>query len=48
MRDFKIDFLDLLQLMLIYLKLTEEIDWNWPVVLFPFWILLIAIVIPED
>lgn len=29
-------FVDLLQLMFIYLKLTNQIDWNWGLVLLPF------------
>lgn len=33
-----VNFGDLLCLMLIYLKLTNQISWNWFWILSPFWI----------
>lgn len=42
-----LDFKDSLMLLFIYLKLTNQIDWCWFMVISPFWIWLIIIAIIE-
>lgn len=41
----KITVIDLYQLMLVYLKLTNQISWHWIWVLSPYWVLLLLLII---
>lgn len=34
------DFLDWLQILFIYLKLTNQVDWTWGFALWPIWLQL--------
>lgn len=38
-----VGFLQILALMFIYLKLTNQIDWGWFMVLAPLWLIPVAI-----
>ena len=39
----KLTFADLLAILFIGLKLTNEIDWSWWLVLLPFWLPIVLI-----
>ena len=41
-------FLDWLQLLFIYLQLTHQINWNWALVLCPFWVTMILSIVLRD
>ena len=47
----KITFADLLQLLLIHLKLTEQINWHWLTIVIPFvmsWTYAIALYVTKN